>query len=72
MHLIGKSNSLKSSVDMNFPYSQNGTNVYRFGFNGQEKDNEVAGFGNITTAEFWEYDCRLEKPVKLTTCAGLI
>ena len=30
---------------------------YRFGFNGQEKDNEV-GQG-IYTAEFWEYDARI-------------
>jgi hypothetical protein len=28
---------------------------YRFGFNGQEKDNEIAGVGNHNTAEFWEY-----------------
>jgi RHS repeat-associated protein len=32
---------------------------YRFGFNGQERDDEVAGVGNIMTAEFWEYDARL-------------
>jgi hypothetical protein len=32
---------------------------YRFGFNGQEKDNEVAGDGNSYTAEFWQYDARL-------------
>jgi len=32
---------------------------YRFGFNGQEKDNEVAGIGNFTTAMFWEYDSRI-------------
>lgn len=32
---------------------------YRFGFNGQEKDNEVAGIGNSNTAEFWQYDTRL-------------
>ena len=32
---------------------------YRFGFNGQEKDDEVAGAGNINTAMFWEYDTRL-------------
>ena len=32
---------------------------YRFAFNGQVKDNEVAGIGNIMTAEFWEYDSRL-------------
>lgn len=32
---------------------------YRFGFNGQEKDNEVSGLGNSNTAEFWQYDSRL-------------
>jgi hypothetical protein len=31
---------------------------YAFGFNGQMKDNEVAGMGNHNTAEFWEYDTR--------------
>jgi len=33
--------------------------VYCFGFNGQEKDDEVSGTGNTMTAEFWEYDSRL-------------
>jgi len=32
---------------------------YRFGFNGQEKDNEVSGVGNSNTAEYWQYDSRL-------------
>jgi hypothetical protein len=32
---------------------------YRFGFNGQEKDDEVDGAGNSYTAEFWQYDPRL-------------
>jgi len=32
---------------------------YRWGFNGQEKDEEVAGSGNSYTAEFWQYDSRL-------------
>lgn len=32
---------------------------YRFGFNGQEKDDEIAGEGNINTAMYWEYDTRL-------------
>ncbi|MBN9485488.1 MAG: hypothetical protein J0H46_19230 [Bacteroidetes bacterium] len=32
---------------------------YKFGFNGQEKDNEVLGAGNLNTAMFWEYDTRL-------------
>jgi RHS repeat-associated protein len=32
---------------------------YRFGFNGQEKDNEISREGNSYTAEFWQYDSRL-------------
>jgi RHS repeat-associated protein len=33
---------------------------YRFGFNGQEKDDEITGVtGSHTTAMFWEYDTRL-------------
>jgi len=32
---------------------------YRYSFNGQERDDEIAGAGNIMTAEFWEYDTRL-------------
>ena len=31
---------------------------YRFGFNGQEKTDEIAGTGNHNTALFWEYDTR--------------
>ena len=33
--------------------------AYRFGFNGQQKVDEIAGFGNINTAMFWEYDTRI-------------
>jgi hypothetical protein len=33
--------------------------AYRYGFNTQEKDDEVAGDGNSYTAEFWQYDGRL-------------
>ena len=32
---------------------------YSYGFNGQEKDDEIAGEGNSYTAEFWQYDSRL-------------
>jgi hypothetical protein len=32
---------------------------YRYGFNTQERDDEIAGKGNIMTAEYWEYDTRL-------------
>jgi len=31
----------------------------RFHFNGQETDDEIAGKGNINTAEYWESDTRL-------------
>lgn len=32
---------------------------YRYGFNGQEKSDEIKGEGNSYTALFWEYDSRL-------------
>ena len=32
---------------------------YLYGFNGQMKENEIAGVGNHNTALFWEYDTRL-------------
>jgi RHS repeat-associated protein len=35
------------------------TQPYRYGFGGQEKDDEVSGIGNSYTAEFWQYDPRL-------------
>jgi len=31
---------------------------YRYGFNGQEKIDEISGSGNHNTALFWEYDTR--------------
>lgn len=38
--------------------ASNSTN-YCYGFNGQEKTNEVYGEGNSYTAEFWQYDARI-------------
>ena len=32
---------------------------YRYGFNTQEKTDEISGSGNHTTALYWEYDSRL-------------
>jgi len=32
---------------------------YRFGFNTQERTDEIAGLGNHNTALFWEYDTKL-------------
>jgi RHS repeat-associated protein len=37
---------------------QNGTD-YRYGFQGQEADDEVSGEGNSYTAEFWQYSSRI-------------
>lgn len=34
---------------------------YKYGFNTQEKDNEIAGENNFYTAEFWEYDARIAR-----------
>lgn len=35
------------------------TSSYRYGFNGQEKTDEISGSGNHYTAEFWEYNPRV-------------
>jgi len=42
-----------------FGFAKIGTERYRYGFGGQERDDEIAGIGNTMTAEFWEYDARL-------------
>ena len=34
---------------------------YRYGFQNQEKDDEIAGKGNHNSAEFWQYDVRIGK-----------
>lgn len=34
---------------------------YKYGFNTQEKDNEIAGENNLYTAEYWEYDARIAR-----------
>jgi RHS repeat-associated protein len=34
---------------------------YRYGFQGQEKDDEISGEGNSYTAEFWQYDSRIAR-----------
>jgi RHS repeat-associated protein len=44
---------------MLMPGRQFNSGNYRYGFNGQEKDDEIAGIGNIMTAEYWEYDARI-------------
>jgi len=36
-----------------------GSQTYRFGMNGQEKDDEIYGVGNTMSAEYWQYDSRI-------------
>jgi len=52
---------LISTFSIGFPLSISCKKVYRYSFNGQERDDEIAGAGNIMTAEFWEYDTRLAR-----------
>ncbi len=40
-------------------WEASGTDKYKFGFNGQLKDDEIYGAGNSYSAEFWQYDPRL-------------
>jgi hypothetical protein len=51
------------SIFYTYPYTiENCDNLadgYRFGFNTQEKDDEIYGEGNLNTAMFWEYDTRI-------------
>ena len=46
---------------MSIPGRSGSIEKYRFGFNGQEQDNEVYGKGNLNSAEFWMYDIRLAR-----------
>jgi hypothetical protein len=41
------------------PARKYATATYRFGFNKQERDDEVKGVGNLNSALYWEYDARL-------------
>ena len=41
-----------------------------FGFNGQEKDNEVYGEGNSYTAEYWQYDPRIGRRWNVDPATG--
>ena len=43
------------------PGRQFNSSSYKYGFNGQEKDDEIDGSGNVNTAMFWEYDSRIGK-----------
>jgi RHS repeat-associated protein len=44
---------------MLLPNRHESSSEYRYGFQGQEKDDEIKGEGNSYTAEYWQYDSRL-------------
>jgi len=50
-------------------YSTADSGVYRFGFNGQEKDNEIKGEGNSLDFKFRTYDPRLGRFLSLDPLA---
>ncbi len=58
-------NSLVYSAKKPYPFGMTianrsiSNNYYRYGFQGQEKDNEIYGEGNAYSAKFWQYDARL-------------
>jgi hypothetical protein len=45
-------------LEKNPPLAKNRIKSYPYGFNGQERVDEVSGSGAHTTAPFWEYDTR--------------
>ena len=47
------------SFGMPMPERSFSMESYRYGMNGQEKNDEISGNGNHTTALYWEYDTRL-------------
>ena len=54
-----KHNTAFGSLIPSRTWQATNTDKYKFGMNGQEKDDEIYGEGNTTTAEYWEYDTRL-------------
>jgi hypothetical protein len=59
LHIALKGNSPFGSPLFGRTYQAETLNGYRFGMNSQEKDDEIYGKGNTTTAEYWEFDTRL-------------
>jgi hypothetical protein len=59
LHIALKGNSPFGSPLVGRTYEAETTMKYRFALNGQEKDDEIYGTGNATTAEYWELDTRL-------------
>ena len=50
---------LQQTINISSTFSEYCTGGYEFGFNGQEKDQEIFNNQSTTTAMFWEYDGRI-------------
>ena len=50
---------MQNSTNISSTFSEYCTGYYGFGFNGQEKDQEIYNNQSTTTATFWEYDGRI-------------
>ena len=48
-----------SLLAVNYSLISERTGAHSYGFNGQEKDDEVSGAGNSMSSSFWQYDTRL-------------
>jgi hypothetical protein len=59
LNVVRKDKLASSSIETLCEVDGDFSNDYRFGFNGQEKVDEIAGVGNHNTALFWEYYTRL-------------
>jgi len=58
-HIVYKTSAPFGSPLIGRTYQAETSVKYRFGMNTQEKDDEIYGKGNASSAEFWEYDTRL-------------
>jgi hypothetical protein len=55
---------------MHMPGRSFSSGSYRYGFQGQEKDDEIAGFGNSYTTPNWQFDSRLGRRWNLDPLAS--
>jgi RHS repeat-associated protein len=59
LHIKQNEASVKGALGLYVGFKKGCAGAYRYGFNGQEKDNEVKGVGNSLDFKFRVYDSRL-------------
>lgn len=58
LHVLSKNDYYPFGMMMPDKIYQDSSTTTRFGFNGMEREDEIAGLGNSYTAKFWQYDSR--------------